>query len=153
MKLIAAVFLMAAFALPAGGPPGFHFWTASELKAFSKSLAPKMSAQKVAGQAVGAFGNYRFLMVHREGSGEAEYHETQADVMFIQTGTGTVVYGGRLVNPRHTEAHEVRASAITGGMEVKVAPGDVLTVPVKTPHQFKLEPGHEITYLAVKVTQ
>lgn len=153
MKPIAAVLLMAALARPAGSPPGFHHWTASELNAFSKSLAPKMNAQKVAGQPLGGFGNYSFLMIHREGSGQAEYHETQADVMFFQTGTGTVVYGGKLINPRKTEPHEVRAPSIEGGMEVKVAPGDVLTIPPKTPHQVKLEPGREISYLTVKVTQ
>jgi len=29
----------------------------------------------------------------------------------------------------------------------------VVTIPVKTPHQVMVEPGKEITYLTIKVTQ
>jgi mannose-6-phosphate isomerase-like protein (cupin superfamily) len=45
------------------------------------------------------------------------------------------------------------ATAISGGTEVKVGAGDVVTIPAKMPHQMKLDPGKEITYFVVKVTQ
>jgi mannose-6-phosphate isomerase-like protein (cupin superfamily) len=152
-KPIVCALLFAGLALPAGDPQGFLMWKASELKGFAKSLSPKINAQKVATQQLGAAGNYSFLMAHREGSGEAEYHENQADVMVIETGEGTLVYGGKMVDAKTTAPNEMRGPSISGGMEKKVAAGDVVTIPAKLPHQMKLDPGKEITYFVVKVTQ
>jgi uncharacterized RmlC-like cupin family protein len=153
MKLILTALLFAGFALPAGDPSGFLFWTSSELKAFSKSLAPKIDAQKVATQNLGAHGNYSFLIAHREGPGLAEWHETQADIVFVQSGSATLVYGGTMPDAKETAPHEKRGPSISGGMEKKLAPGDVFTVPAKTPHLMKLDSGKEFTYFVVKVTQ
>ena len=153
MKLIATALLVAGFALPAGGPEGFHAWKAAELKAFAKSLAPKMNDQKLAAQQLAAFGNYSFMVLHREASGEAEYHGTQADIFVVESGEGTLVYGGKLVDGKTTQPNEIRGPSISGGMEMKIAAGDVVTIPAKLAHQVKLDPGKEITYFMVKVTQ
>jgi len=152
-KFISLGLLLAGLALPAGDPPGFHFWTASELKSFSKSLSPKINEQKVATEQLGAFGNYSFLMVHREGTGQSEWHGKQADIMVVQTGQATLVYGGSLVDGKATAPDEMRGTGITGGMEKKLAPGDVVTIPIKTAHQVMVPAGKEFTYLTVKVTQ
>ena len=48
---------------------------------------------------------------------------------------------------------EMRSASIKGGTEKKVAAGDVVTIPVKVPHQMKLDTGKQITYFVVKVTQ
>src|SRR5215831_3670755 len=98
MKLIATVLLCAAFARSAGDPSGFYLWKSSDLKGYAKTLAPKMSDKKVASEVIATYGNYTFQVAHREGSGEGEYHEKQADVMFIQTGEATLVYGGEMVD-------------------------------------------------------
>jgi len=153
MKTILTALLFAGFAMPAGDPAGFHFWTASELKGFAKTLAPKMDAQKVATQQLGGHGNYSFMVAHREGSGQAEWHETQADVFFVQSGNATLVYGGTMPDEKTTQPHEKRAASIVGGMEKKLGPGDVVTIPAKTAHQVKLDSGKEFTYFVVKITQ
>ena len=153
MKLIATALLFAALALPAGDPQGFYVWKSAELKSFSKSLAPKIDAKKVATQTLPTVGNYSFLVAHREGSGEAEYHANQADIMYIQTGEATLIYGGSMVDAKTTAPNEMRGPSISGGMEKKLSPGDVITVPAKLPHQMKLDPGKELTYFVVKVTQ
>ena len=153
MRLIPLLLLAAVCVLPAGETNGFHVWTRDQLQGFAKTLAPKVNAQKIATQQLAAEGNYSFMVAHREGSGEAEYHETQADIFVVETGSATLVYGGELVDGKTTQPHEIRAAAIRGGMERKLAAGDVLTIPAKMPHQLKLEPGKEFTYFVVKVTQ
>ncbi len=153
IRLTAIALICAAWALPAGDPPGFYAWKGSDLKAYSKSLAPKIDAKKLATQTLGAFGNYSTIIVHREGPGEAEYHATQADIMFVQTGEATMIYGGNLVDAKNTAPNEMRAASISGGTEKKLGPGDVLTIPPKVPHQVVVEAGKEITYFTVKVTQ
>jgi mannose-6-phosphate isomerase-like protein (cupin superfamily) len=153
MKLFVTALAFAALALPAGDPAGFHLWTSSDLKAYSKSLSPKIDAQKVASQSLGGHGNYSFMVAHREGSGVAEWHETQADIFFVQSGAATLVYGGEVVDAKTTAPHEKRGPSIKGGIEKKLAPGDVVTIPAKVPHQLKLDAGKEFTYFVVKVTQ
>jgi len=152
-KPLSLVLLCAGLALPAGDPPGFHFWSSSELKGFSKSLAPKINDQKIATEQIATVGNYLFLMAHREGPGQAEWHGKQADIMVVQTGQATLIYGGSLVDGKTTAPDEMRAASIRGGLQKKLAPGDVVTIPVKTPHQLILEPGKEFTYLTIKVTE
>ena len=153
MKLIAVALLSAAFALPAGDPAGFILWKSAELKGYGKSLAPKINDQHVASQVLASPGNYHFQIAHREGSGEGEWHEKAADIFFVQSGEATLVYGGELADGKKTGAGELRAASIKGGMEKKLAAGDVVTIPAKVPHQMKLAPGKEITYFVVKVDQ
>lgn len=153
MKPIVLALLVAGFALPAGDPPGFYIWKSAELKAFSKTLAPKVNQTHVASQVLNSVGNYSFMVAHRDGAGEAEYHATQADVFFVQTGEGTLTYGGTLVDGKTTAPNEMRAPSISGGMDKKIAAGDVVTIPAKMAHQLKVDSGKQITYFVVKVTQ
>ena len=153
MKLIVIALLAAGFALPAGDPDGLYIWKSSDLKAFSKSLAPKINDKKVATQDIAKNGNYRFMVAHREASGEAEYHALDADIFVVQSGTATLVYGGELVDAKTTAPNEMRAPSIRNGMEKTLAAGDIVTIPAKLPHQVKLGTGKEFTYFVVKVTQ
>ena len=151
MKIIAAAVLTAALALPAGDPAGFHVWTPVELKGYAKSLAPKVNDKHVASEVLARMDGYHFEVAHREGSGEGEWHEKEADIFVVQSGEATLVYGGELVDARTTALGQQRSASIRGGMERKLSPGDVVTIPVKVPHQMKLAPGKEITYFVVKV--
>jgi quercetin dioxygenase-like cupin family protein len=47
----------------------------------------------------------------------------------------------------------VRGSAITGGTETELAPGDFVIIPAGTPHQMKLAAGKQFAYLVMKVGQ
>jgi len=153
MKLIAIALLAAGFALPAGDPDGLYIWKSADLKAFSKNLAPKINDKKVATQDIAKYANYRFMVAHREGSGEAEWHALDADIFIVQSGAATLVYGGEMVDPKTTAPNEMRGPSIKGGVEKPIAAGDVVTIPAKLPHQVKLAPGKEFTYFVVKVTQ
>ncbi len=153
MKPLALALLLAGFAVSAGDPPGFYLWKSADLKGFSKTLAPTISDKKVASQQIAAFGNYSFMVAHREGTGEAEYHATQADVFMVQTGAATIIIGGELVDGKTTAPNEMRAASIKGGVEKKLAAGDIITIPAKVAHQVKMETSKEFTYFVVKVTQ
>jgi mannose-6-phosphate isomerase-like protein (cupin superfamily) len=151
MRTFVIALIMAAAALPAGLPEGAGHWTSAELRGFEKSLALKMNAQKIATMPLAGYGNHSFLVAHREGSGEAELHETQNDVMVVESGEATLVVGGTVVNPRTTSPHEIRGPSIRGGEKVALAAGDVVHVPVKTAHQMLVESGKQITYFVVKI--
>jgi mannose-6-phosphate isomerase-like protein (cupin superfamily) len=100
-----------------------------------------------------AFGNHLLEISHRDKDGRAELHKIKADVMVIQSGTATLVYGGEVIDPAPTAPNEIQGSGIKGGDKRTVSPGDVIEIPAGVPHQFLLAPGTQITYLVVKVLQ
>ena len=152
MNLFVAV--LALSALVAQSAPGtVRVWKASEVTDRGKALAQKLDAQKVASEVIATDGNRLFMVAHREGSGLAEWHEKQADIMMISAGEVTMVYGGTMVDAKTTAAGEKRGPSITGGTEVKLGPGDVLHIPAQVPHQMKLDSGKQVTYFVVKVVQ
>jgi mannose-6-phosphate isomerase-like protein (cupin superfamily) len=153
MKLISLIPLVGALVLQSGGGGSVHVWKAADIHGKGQELSKKLDAIKFAGEPQGTDGNRTFSIAHREGSGQAEVHDTQADVLVISEGQLTFIYGGTVVDPKTTAPGETRGTGITGGTEVKLGPGDVLHVPAKVPHQMKLDPGAKVTYFVVKVTQ
>ncbi|HZT33910.1 MAG TPA: cupin domain-containing protein [Bryobacteraceae bacterium] len=153
MKPIAIVAALAAAALLAAAPAGFEMWKGSQLRGFTKELAPKVNAQKVATQQLAKFGNHLVMVAHREGDGEAELHETQADVFVVQSGAGTLIVGGTMVNGRNTAPGEVRGPSINGGEKRSLGPGDIVNIPSKIPHQVLVASGQQITYAIVKIDE
>jgi len=145
-----ALFLPVAAAM-AALPVGYTHWTAHQIQDRDQTLPAKMSRVKVATAPLGGWGNHSMSLVHREGSGEAELHETQSDILIIRDGEGSIVVGGTIPDSRRTTAHEIRGSKISGGSEQPLRGGDVVHISPKTPHQILLEPGHKIDYFAVKV--
>ena len=126
--------LVAALPLVAADPPGFAAYTSAEIH--SRAKASKIDEHKVGLDRVANWGNHGLLLVHREGDGEAEVHETQVDVVTVISGAGTLVVGGTTVEPRTTAPGEIRGKSITGGTSHPMAPGDVFHIPAKVPHQM-----------------
>jgi mannose-6-phosphate isomerase-like protein (cupin superfamily) len=152
MKSFATVLCAVAIALPAGSDPaGFTMWKGAQLKGYEKKLAPKINPQKIASEQLGKFGNHSFMVAHREGSGEAELHETQADVFVVQTGAATLLVGGTVVDGKTTAPNEIRGASIQGGEKKMLGPGDIVHIPVKTPHQLLVDSGKQFTYFIVKI--
>jgi mannose-6-phosphate isomerase-like protein (cupin superfamily) len=146
MKIIQALFLAAAL------PVGYSHWNAAQLDARAKTLPAKMVGKvKVATESLGGWGNHSMSVVRREGSGEAELHETQSDILIIRAGEASIVIGGTIPDAKKTTAHEIRGSRIEGGEKQPLRPGDILHISPKTPHQMLIEPGHTLDYYAVKV--
>lgn len=152
MKLLMTVVVVGTV-LAQGTPASVRVWKSADIQATGKALGQKLDAQKVASQVIATEGNRTFMISHREGSGLAEWHEKQADILVISSGEVTVVYGGTIPDAKDTAAGERRGASITGGTQVKLGPGDVLHVPAKTPHQMMLAPGTQLTYFVVKVVE
>jgi mannose-6-phosphate isomerase-like protein (cupin superfamily) len=153
MRQSLIVALFGAFLLQGDARPPVQVWKASEIQNRGRALASKLDANKVANDMIGTVGNRSFMITHREGSGQAEWHEKQADIMVISSGQVTMVYGGTVVDGKTTAPGEIRGSGIQGGTEAHLGPGDVLHIPARTPHQMKLAPGTQVTYFVVKVVE
>ena len=127
-------------------------WKSGDIDTRGAALAKKLDAQKVASEVIATEGNRTFMVAHREGSGLAEVHDKQADIMVISKGEVTMVYGGTVVDGK-TTAGETRGPSIKGGTEVKLGPGDILHIPAKVAHQMKLAAGTQVTYFVAKVVE
>jgi mannose-6-phosphate isomerase-like protein (cupin superfamily) len=97
------------------------------------------------------FPNDLFLFSRREADGQPEWHETQADVFVVQSGSATLLVGGTMVGAETTEPHEKRNGTIQGGVRRKISAGDIVRIPAKTPHQILLDGSSEFTYFIVKI--
>lgn len=134
-------------------PDGFQHWTGASLKELEQTLKTEAgaSAHHIAVRRLGDFAQDTFMLSRREADGMPEWHENQADVFFVQSGSATLVVGGTLVGAEATEPHEKRNGTIQGGVRQKLSAGDVVRIPPKVPHQIVLDGSPEFTYFVVKV--
>ena len=65
-------------------------------------------------------------------------HANSLDIWLVQAGGATAVTGGELLDAKkRPNSDDVAGSAIKGGTEQPLKPGDVLYVPPGVPHGFK----------------
>lgn len=105
-----------------------------------------------AGDTLKRYGNHYTMMAYRTATGSSEVHEHEADVFIIESGTGALLEGGKLVNAKTEKPGELRGSSIAGGKKVPVATGDVIHIPAGVPHQLLIDKGKPIAYFVIKVT-
>jgi mannose-6-phosphate isomerase-like protein (cupin superfamily) len=147
------MFLICVFPLIGAEPAGYKYWSAAELKGFATKLAPKVNAQKFASERLTDYGNHYTMVAHREGNGEAEFHETESDLFVVTSGAATLIVGGNIPNGKTTAPNEIRGPSVEGGMRQKLSAGDIVHIPPKTAHQLVLDPGAEFTYFVLKVKE
>ena len=109
----------------------------------------KVDAGFAKGAVLFANDKYQVHTSRRDKGGVVEMHAKDVDIMYILSGTATLVTGGQPVNVTTLSPGETRGTDIKGGETRKVAPGDVIIIPAGTPHWFKEVPG-PLTYYTVK---
>jgi mannose-6-phosphate isomerase-like protein (cupin superfamily) len=134
-------------------PEGFEHWTADSLKQLDQTLKVEAgkNAHHIGMQRLGDFPNDTFMLSRREADGIVEWHENQADIFFVQSGSATLLVGGTMVGGEVTEPHEKRNGTIQGGIRRKLSAGDVVRIAPKVPHQLLLDGAQNFTYFVVKV--
>jgi len=135
------------------GPPGYEHWTPASLKQLTSSMSAEAAGDPhhFAVRQLADYSNESFLLVHREADGQVEWHETQIDVFFVQSGSATLLIGGTLLNGETVGPHEKRNGTIQGGVRRKIAAGDVIRIPARVPHQVLLDGSHDFDYVVIKV--
>jgi len=81
------------------------------------------------------FPNELFLLGRRDADGQVEWHETQADVFVVQSGSATLLVGGTMVNGETVSPMKSGMASIQGGVRQKLSPGDIVHIPARVPHQ------------------
>lgn len=86
----------------------------------------------------------------REQPGQAEVHRDEADVMYVQSGSATLITGGSVLDGKEISSGEVRGTAIEDGQTQQLSRGDVVIIPRGVPHWFR-EVNGPLLYYVVKV--
>ncbi len=153
------IFLIAA--LGAGAAMNELSWTPSDLAqiqgeleaAIKKAPAGTTSVSRQLMLEEKDKNNY-VLVVHRNGSGPAEWHDSKTDVYFTLAGEGEVIVGGKMPSDQKEmegRPGEWRGSNLVGGVPHRMSKGHVINIPPKTPHQVVVTDGKTLTFLIVKV--
>lgn len=147
--LLAAVLI----ALPVRGadPPGFGIWKAEELKKRDDALSTHVAADHSSRETLADYGSHRFRMLYRDADGNPEQHDAIIDVVLVQTGEGTLVLGGSMVDRRTTSPGEYVGTRLEGGDRHAVGPGDIVHIPAGIPHSFLVPAGKHLTYVLLKI--
>lgn len=153
MKTAIRFLTAALFVVPvlAADPPGFALWNTAELKQRDQALSKKVGADHSARETLADYGDHRFRLLYRDADGLPEQHDRIIDVVIVQSGEGTLLLGGRMINPKITSgAGEYLGTGIEGGDRHPLGPGDVVHIPARIPHSFLVPTGKHITYVLVK---
>jgi hypothetical protein len=131
--------------------PDFRLWRADELNkrnaALSKNIGPDHSARET----LADFGDHRFRYIRRDADGFPEQHDKIVDVVFVQSGEGTLQLGGTMADRKATGgAGEFVGSRLEGGERHALGAGDVIHIPATVPHAFLVQKGKHLTYVLVK---
>jgi mannose-6-phosphate isomerase-like protein (cupin superfamily) len=73
---------------------------------------------------------------YRTAMAPAAVHETEAEVMYVIDGSGKIITGGKLTDPKRINAGNLSGANIEGGTSQTINKGDFLIVPQNTPHQI-----------------
>ena len=149
----AICFLAAAFLVVpvlAADPVGFAMWKQEELKQRDEALSKKVGPDHSARETLADYGDHRFRLLYRDADGVPEQHDNTVDVVIVQSGEGTLVLGGKMVNLTARGIGEYVGTGIEGGERHALAPGDLVHIPAKIPHNFLVPEGKHITYVLVK---
>lgn len=71
---------------------------------------------------------------------QAAAHLTEAELVYVLEGSGSLVSGGTLANAHHWYG-ETNGGDIVGGTTRSLKPGDVVLVPEGVPHWFGIDGG------------
>jgi len=125
-------------------------FTAKDIETMTQTLASKGPA--FADKNIARYGNHYLLLARRGETGSSEVHEHEADIFVVESGTATIVTGGKIVKPQTAKPGEIRGSSIEGGQRHALVAGDIVHIPAGIPHQLLIEKGTPFAYFVVKVT-
>jgi mannose-6-phosphate isomerase-like protein (cupin superfamily) len=79
---------------------------------------------------------YRALVEYRTAPTPASSHDNDAEIMVVLEGSGTLIIGGTLTEPKRPNPVNWNGSGIAGGTPHPLSPGAFLFVPKGVPHYF-----------------
>jgi mannose-6-phosphate isomerase-like protein (cupin superfamily) len=146
LSVLAVSSAMAQTATPPPPPPApgsaATFKPATDIDAALKKAAA--NAAGMLSSPITSNEQYRVALIRRDKPAGALAHPGNTELLYITDGSGTMVTGGTLVR-----AADGKPASIANGVSQKFTKGDVIIVPVGSPHWFAAI-DTPVTYLEVR---
>jgi mannose-6-phosphate isomerase-like protein (cupin superfamily) len=147
----AALVFLPAMAMAQTAPPLKTFLASTDIQAL-EAKAKTMPAAPLISQPIVGTGGYRASLEYRSGApAPASIHDTEAELMVVVDGSGTITTGGTLVDGKRTNPANQSGSSITGGTPQHVVKGDMLIVPQGVAHQIAADSGVAVVLMTFHV--
>jgi len=143
-----AILLLTAVSL--WGQSQVSIYSSKDIQKIGQALAQQRT--RFASKDLARYASNYSMIAYREETGSSEVHQHESDIWIIETGTATLITGGKLTNPHTQKPGEIRGTSIQGGERHAVGVGDVVEIPPGVPHQVLIEKGKPFTYFVIKVT-
>jgi mannose-6-phosphate isomerase-like protein (cupin superfamily) len=141
---LASLSIWAQQPAPAPAPLQGGHVSAAEVAA----IAARQPKDRNGNQAFLQLAPYTVTMEHRVNVPQnAAVHEKEAELFYVIDGKGTMVTGGKLVNPTRN-GDNLTAATVEGGTAKEMAKGDFLLVAEGVPHWFSKIDG-EMTLMTL----
>ena len=137
--------------MSAADPPGFALWRASDLKGHDAALSTHVGEDHSSRETLADYKSHRFRMLYRDADGNPEQHDAIIDIVFVESGEGTLVLGGTMAGRRTTGPGESVGTRLDGGERHAIGAGDIVHIPAGIPHSFLVPGGKHITYVLLKI--
>ena len=152
-QVIALLLVVAGLSAQAPTKSTFGLWRAEELSKRNQALSTKIGADHSARETLADYGDHRFRYIRRDADGFPEQHDRIVDVVFVQSGEGTLQLGGTMAGKKASSGDgEFVGTSLTGGERHPIAVGDVMHIPAGIPHAFLVPKGKHVTYVLFKFT-
>ena len=154
--MISLVTLVIAAALGAAQTPvpATHISSEETAAVLKASIANGVTDQPIKASDVPG-GRASVAMLHRaKAEASALIHDRVTETYYILEGSGTIVTGGTLGDPKPIDLTRLNAGMSQtgtrqGGESRRVKPGDIIIIPAGTPHSFSELDG-SISYLVYR---
>jgi mannose-6-phosphate isomerase-like protein (cupin superfamily) len=93
------------------------------------------------------------MLSFRSRDGEAEAHQSYAQLIFVLAGAATLVTGGTVSRARTVGPGETRGDSIEGGAKQELKAGDVVHVPAGIPFQMLVAGEKTFTCFMMKIQE
>jgi mannose-6-phosphate isomerase-like protein (cupin superfamily) len=151
LRVVALTVLVAPLLAQAPSKSTFALWRADELTKRNQALSTKIGPDHSARETLADYGDHRFRFIRRDADGFPEQHDNIVDVVFVQSGEGTLQLGGKVIGLKAGGgAGEFVGTSLEGGERRAIAAGDVVHIPATIPHAFLVPKGKHITYVLLK---
>jgi mannose-6-phosphate isomerase-like protein (cupin superfamily) len=127
-----------------GGQPPKTFASAAEVEAMiNKAKTERRPDQPNYIQQIVRLAPYNANLEYRVAGVDtpATLHETEAELIFVVDGAGTLISGGTLIEEKRSNPTNLTGKDVDGGTSQRIAKGDYVFLPENTPHAFRKTEG------------
>lgn len=146
----AVIYAVLATALTAE-VPGFAIWQPSDFTKREAALSKTVAADHSSRETLAEYKDHRVRLLYRDADGLPEEHSDVIDIVIVNSGEGTLLMGGTMLNRKKSgDGGTTMGTGLEGAERHPLVPGTVAHIPKNIPHSFLVPKGKHITYTLVK---